>query len=242
MLIDLGTYGLAWLAGVLSTLSPCVLPIIPIVLGAAANAHRFGPLALATGLSLSFSVIGMLIATIGIAAGIDQSELRIVAAWIFAVIGMVLVFDRLQERVSKISSGVGELGNGLTHRISGDGLAGQFALGLALGLVWSPCVGPTLGAAVTLASQGRSLVHAATVMFVFSIGANVPLILLGLLSRQASMRLKGRLMATAKLGKKILGFLMLILGISILTGFDRKLEARLVELSPAWLTGLTTNY
>ena len=152
------------------------------------------------------------------------------------------MFDRLQERVSKISSGVGELGNGLTHRISGDGLAGQFALGLALGLVWSPCVGPTLGAAVTLASQGRSLVHAATVMFVFSIGANVPLILLGLLSRQASMRLKGRLMATAKLGKKILGFLMLILGISILTGFDRKLEARLVELSPAWLTGLTTNY
>ena len=115
-----------------------MLPIIPIVLGAAANAHRFGPLALATGLTLSFTVIGMLIATIGIAAGIDQSELRIVAAWIFAVIGMVLVFDRLQERVSKISSGVGELGNGLTHRISGDGLAGQFALGLALGLARRP--------------------------------------------------------------------------------------------------------
>ena len=242
MLIDLGTYGLAWLAGVLSTLSPCVLPIIPIVIGAAAKAHRLGPIALATGLTLSFTVIGMLIATIGVATGIDQATLRIVAAWIFAVIGLVLLFDRLQEKVAQIGSSVGELGVRWANRISGKNLSGQFALGLALGLIWSPCVGPTLGVAVALANQRENLAHAAFVMFIFSIGANVPLVILGLLSNQAFMRLNGKLMLAGKAGKKVFGLLILVVGISILTGFDKKLETELLELSPSWLSELTTSY
>lgn len=240
--MDLGTYGLAWLAGVLSTLSPCVLPIIPIVLGAAANAHRLGPIALAAGLTLSFTAIGMLIATIGVATGIDQATLKIVAAWIFAAIGLVLLFDRLQEKVAQIGSSVGVLGVRLANKISGNSLSGQFALGLALGLIWSPCVGPTLGVAVALANQRENLPHAAFVMFVFSIGANMPLIILGLLSKQAFMRLNGKLILVGKEGKKLFGFMMLVVGLSVLTGFDKKLETELLELSPSWLTELTTGY
>jgi cytochrome c-type biogenesis protein len=242
VLTDIGTYELAWLAGVVSTLSPCVLPIIPIILGAAANAHRFGPVALAAGLTLSFTSVGMLTATIGVAVGIDHSTPGIVAAWLFIAIGLVLLFDRLQEKIARAASGAGKLGVRWANSISGDRLSGQFVLGLVLGLAWSPCVGPTLGAAVMLANQGEDLAHAALVMFIFSIGANVPLVALSLLSKQTSTLLKGKLIAAGKAGRKILGVLMLAVGISVLTGLDKKIEAKLLELSPAWLTELTTDY
>ena len=67
----MGALGLALLAGILSTLSPCVLPLLPIVLGAALTEHRFGPLALAAGVALSFVVVGLFVATVGFAIGLD---------------------------------------------------------------------------------------------------------------------------------------------------------------------------
>ena len=75
----MGGIGLALLAGILSTLSPCVLPLIPIVLGAALGRHRFGPVALAAGLALSFVAIGLFVATIGFAAGLGQEVFRAAA-------------------------------------------------------------------------------------------------------------------------------------------------------------------
>lgn len=95
---------------------------------------------------------------------------------------------------------------------------------------------------MALANQRENLAHAAFVMFIFSIGANVPLVILGLLSNQAFMRLNGKLILVGKEGKKLFGLLMLVVGMSILTGFDKKLETKLLELSPSWLTELTTSY
>jgi cytochrome c-type biogenesis protein len=87
------------------------------------------------------------------------------------------------------------LGQGALSSLSGDGLASQFGIGLVLGLVWSPCVGPTLGAATTLAAQGRHLGQIALLMMVFGLGAGVPLVLLGGASR-ASLLWSRRLLAS----------------------------------------------
>ena len=76
----IGGIGLAFLAGLLSILSPCVLPILPIVIGAAASEHKFGPVAFAIGLSASFVAIGLFVATIGFSIGLDADLLRRVAA------------------------------------------------------------------------------------------------------------------------------------------------------------------
>lgn len=130
-------------------------------------------------------------------------------------------------------------GQPLLERISGDSLAGQFLLGLLLGVVWSPCVGPTLGATITLASQGESLGHAAAVMALFGIGAGLPLIALGTLSHRAMLRFKSKLSATGKTGKTLLGALLLILGLLIVTGYDKALEAWVLTQAPEWLTRLT---
>src|SRR5512146_2480774 len=96
----MGALALALLAGVLSTLSPCVLPLLPIVLGAALGEHRYGPVALAAGVALSFVAIGLFIATIGFAIGLDQDIFRNIAAALLIGIGVVLLLPRLQAQIA----------------------------------------------------------------------------------------------------------------------------------------------
>ena len=150
----LATLGLALLAGVLSTLSPCVLPLLPIVLGAAASEHRLGPAALAAGLAISFTAIGLFVATIGFAAGLDTGFFRMVAAILLIGVGIVLLVPRLQEQFALAAAPVSNWAGGYADNFAPTVFAGQFGLGLLLGAVWSPCVGPTLGAASILAAKG----------------------------------------------------------------------------------------
>lgn len=239
---SIGTYGLAMLAGVLSTLSPCVLPLLPILLGSAVSAHRLGPLALGAGLSLSFTLVGILIAALGASLGLDQALLRNLAALLLIVFGLILLSAGLQARFAQASAGLSGVGQNLLARVTLDGLSGQFVLGLLLGLVWSPCVGPTLGAAITLASQGHNLAQLSLVMALFGLGAGLPLVLLGLLSRQAVQRIRGRLLSAGQLGKQILGGLMLLLGILILSQLDKTFEAWALQALPDWLTQLSVRY
>lgn len=236
------TLGLAWLAGVLSTLSPCVLPILPIVVGAAATEHRFGPAALGLGVGLSFALIGLFVATIGFAVGLDTTLVRPVAALVMLIIGIVLVFPALQERVTRLAS---PLSNWASSHFGGgpaSGLKGQFGIGLLLGAVWSPCVGPTLGAATVLAAQGKDLAQVSATMVMFGIGAALPLLLIGMLSRHIVTRLRGRMMAGASALKSALGIFLVAASLLVLTGYDKSIEAELVALSPDWLTRLTTRY
>ena len=238
----LGSFVFAFLAGVLSTLSPCVLPLIPIIIGAAANQHRFGPLALAGGLAASFALIGTGLASIGSSIGLAQDGFRLFAAVVMGIIGIVLISNRLQERFAVAMSGVSGAGNSLLSKVTIDGLLGQFLIGILLGLVWTPCVGPTLGAAITLASQGRDLGKIVFVMAIFGLGAGLPLALLGMLSRGAMMKAKGKLGNAGKFGKQLLGGFLIVISLLVMTGQDKALESFLLKHSPDWLTDLTTTF
>jgi cytochrome c biogenesis protein CcdA len=238
----MATTVLAFLAGVLSTLSPCVLPLLPIVLGAALSQHRMGPLALAGGLALSFVVIGLVVATVGFAIGLDAGVFRMVAGVLLIAVGFVLMMPRLQ---AQFALAAGPVGNWTEQRFGGfstTGLGGQFAVGLLLGAVWSPCVGPTLGAASVLASQGKDLGAVAITMLAFGIGAALPLVLLGFLSREAMLRWRARLLTAGQRGKLVMGALLTLTGLLIVTGVDKAIETALVEASPLWLNELTTKF
>ena len=189
-----GGIGFGFLAGLLSTLSPCVLPLLPLVLGAAAAAHRLGMLALTAGLVVSFVAVGLFVATIGFAIGLDGEVFRIASAVLLAGLGLVLLSGALQARFAMATSGIGDAGNRFLARIAPSGLGGQFIVGLVLGAIWSPCVGPTLGAASTLAAQGKDLAAVAAVMIAFGLGAAVPLLVVASLSREAMKRWRGKLM------------------------------------------------
>lgn len=236
------TYGLGLAAGALSTLSPCVLPLVPVLIATAANAHRWGPLALGLGLTLSFTVIGILAATVGAALGLDPEVFRVVGAVLLIVFGLVMFLPQLQDLFARATSGLSNSGSQMLARITLGGLSGQFVVGTLLGLVWSPCVGPTLGAASTLASQGRNLGQVALLMSVFGVGAAAPLIALGSLSRASLSRARGGLLRFGQSAKRIIGFFFVALGVLIATGADKTFEGWILDRSPAWLTVLTTRY
>lgn len=236
------TYALGLLAGVLSILSPCVLPLIPVLVASAVNAHRWGALALGIGLALSFTVVGIFIATLGASLGLDPDTFRSIGAVILALFGLILLLPRLQDGFARAAASLSDSGQQLLSRITLQGLTGQFLVGTVLGVVWSPCVGPTLGAATTLASQGRNLAQIGLLMLIFGIGAAAPLVLLGSLSRAGMVRMRGRLLPTGRYGRQLFGLVMLVLGVLIATGADKPVEAWILDRSPDWLTALTTRF
>ena len=234
--------GLAFLAGLLSTLSPCVLPLVPIVIGSALSENRYGPAALALGVALSYVAIGLFVATVGFTIGLDQDVFRSAAAILLILVGGVLLLPRLQLQ---LAAAAGAVGNWVQQRSSGvstRGIGGQFAVGLMLGVVWSPCVGPTLGAASILAARAENLAGVALTMFAFGIGAALPLCAIGLVSREVLSRWRSRLLAAGSMGKLLMGVTLVAVGTLILSGLDKRVETVLVDASPAWLTELTTHF
>ena len=240
--MSLLTPALAFLAGVLTVLSPCVLPLAPILASTAIAHHRLGPLALALGLALSFSLVGLFVATIGFAIGLDDEALRLAGGLIMLAVGAVLVVPHLELAFAGVAAPLSNWANERTAPFEGAGIWGQATLGGLLGVVWSPCVGPTLGAASALAAQGDNLVSVALVMAAFGLGAASALAALGYGARALISRHRGALNAIGKYGKRFLGWALVVVALLIVTGLDRAIETTLVELSPAWLTELTTRY
>jgi cytochrome c-type biogenesis protein len=239
--MDYANIPLALFAGLFSILSPCVLPLAPIVLGTAVSEHRLGPLALAAGLATSFAAIGLFVATIGYSIGLDGGFFKVTGAVLLVAAGFALALPRLQIQLALAAA---PLGNWTERKFAAatGGLRGQFGVGVLLGAVWSPCVGPTLGAASVLAAQGRSLGLVALTMLSFGVGSAIPLIALGLLSREATMRWRHRLLSTGKNGKTALGGILIVSGMLMLFHLDRALEAWFVRVAPSFLLDLSGRY
>lgn len=229
-------------AGSLSTLSPCVLPLLPVLLGGALQQHRLAPVALAAGLAASFTAVGLFVATLGFAAGIDAGVIRLVAAVLMMGFGALMLSPRLYQGFVQRAGGLTGGANGLLGRMSGEGLGGQFLLGGLLGAVWSPCAGPTLGAAVGLAAQSGSTLQAGAVMVMFSLGAIAPILALAYGSRGAMAGRRDRLARVARWAKPAMGSLLVVMGALILSGFDKMIEAGLIAAMPSWLVALTTRF
>ena len=240
--MTIGTPLLALIAGVPSILSPCVLPILPVVLGTAASEHRYGPLALAAGLSFSFVVLGLFLATVGHSIGLDAERLRSVAALLIMAVGVVLLLPLLQARLALASGPLGNRADSQFSRFQRNTVSGQFWIGVLLGAVWSPCVGPTLGAASLLAAQGRDLPQVALTMLAFGVGAALPLLTLGWISRETLMRWRSRLVSAGKGIKSAFGLLFIASGVLVISGLDKAVETWLVDASPIWLTEVTTRF
>jgi cytochrome c-type biogenesis protein len=238
----LPTLGLAYLAGVLSTLSPCVLPLLPIVLGAAASTHRFGALALGLGLAGTFTIVGLFVATIGFSLGLDADVFRTAAAVLMMLVGAVLIVPLLGQRFAAAAQPVNRWAERHLAGFSASGLKGQLGVGVLLGMVWSPCVGPTLGAASLLASQAKDLPQVTGTMLLFGLGAASPLLVVGVLSGPALRQVREPMKSAGRGLKAALGVAFVLLGASIVSGADKAIETALVDGSPQWLTALTTRF
>lgn len=237
---EFGTLLLSYGAGALSTLNPCVLPLLPIILFGVLQQNAWGPVALAAGLSISFAAFGIFIALIGFGVGIDPAALRTGAAILMIALGVVLLVPAMQARLALAGAPFANGAQSLVDRLRPAGLGGLFVLGALLGAVWSPCSGPTLGAAVGLAAQSATAPQAAMVMIVFGLGAATPILALAYGSRQAILTRRNWLTKLSQIGKPVMGAALLTVGLLVLTGLDKRLETVLTDAAPDWLVTLTT--
>lgn len=233
----MGACVLGFAAGALGTLSPCVLPLLPLVVAGAVERHRLGPLVLAAGLAGSATAVGLAVALLGFA--LDRDTVRLVAGALLLLVGAALALARVDSALLRATTPIAVRTAPLLQRWRPRALAGQLVVGALLGALWTPCGGPTLGGAIGLAAQRRSLGAAAAVMAAYSAGAVVPLLLLAYGSRRLLARPE-RLARLARVGKPAIGAVLILVGALTVTGADALLEAHLLDAMPTWLIDLTT--
>ncbi len=193
-------------------------------------------------MATSFTVAGLFVATVGFAIGLDGDVFRTVSAVLLVLLGAALISSSIQARLGVAAGGLAGAGDRIIRRLALSSATGQFVVGALLGLVWSPCVGPTLGAASVLAAQRKDLGGVAAVMFAFGLGTTLPMLAVAVLSRTALQRWRQRMLSAGHLGKVVMGLSAVAVGAMILTGVDHAIETAVVNVSPAWLTDLTTQF
>jgi cytochrome c biogenesis protein CcdA len=219
-----------------------VLPLLPVVIGAATTQSRVGLVALAAGMVVAFTAVGVALLASGQLLGVGGDFLRNGAAVLMLLFGLVLLSARLQERFAAATTGMGDAAGSVLDRLQPRGASGQFVTGGLLGIVWTPCVGPTLGAAIALAARGEALSQVSLVMAVFSAFAVLPLLFIGLISRARFQRDRTRLMEFGLRGRRWMGWGLVIVGVLVLTGLDKMLEAWALDVMPDWLIDLTVRF
>lgn len=233
---------LAFVAGLVTILNPCVLPLVPILVASSLGKHRFGPVALAAGLATSFTTFGFVIIAFGFQLGIAEQTVRTVAGWLLLAAGIMLIVPQLQAKLTAVAAPLTNRASSSMGKVSGEGLRGQFMIGLLLGLVWAPCVGPTLGAAIAAASQGEDLGQAFLIFLVFALGVGLSITAFAEISRRAIGWNGKRLQSLARYAKPALGIVLLLVGTMVLTGVDKAIETWMVEAMPDWLLRFTTRF
>ncbi|MBV0913611.1 cytochrome c biogenesis CcdA family protein [Anianabacter salinae] len=231
----------AYGAGVLTLINPCVLPILPIVLATAVQAHKAGPVAVAAGMSLSFVVLGMLVTVAGRSLGLTTEMIADAGAVLMIGFGLVLLVPRFSEGFATATAGVAARADGGMDVIDRSGLRGQFLGGILLGAVWSPCIGPTLGGAISLASQGESLVYATFIMIGFALGVSTVILMLGYGARAAIQKRQAAMRAIAMRAKPILGVVFVVVGVGLLLRVHHMAEIWALQTLPPWLLDLSVS-
>jgi cytochrome c biogenesis protein CcdA len=234
--------GLALLAGSLTTLNPCVFPLLPLVLGSATQANRWAPVAMGAGMVAAFAAVGLLIGVAGDALGIDPDIVRVAGAWLLIGFGLVMLVPWLNERFTRLVTPLASGAHQTTTRLDSASWRGAFATGALLGMVWSPCSGPMLASALTLVASEGGALRGTLILGTFGLGAALVLVAVAYASRSGFGRVRGWVLAHMERVKRVFGAVVLLLGVAILTGGDKWLEARLVDLLPPGWIELTTRF
>ncbi|WP_204112651.1 cytochrome c biogenesis CcdA family protein [Shimia biformata] len=229
----------AYGAGLLTLINPCVLPVLPIVLATSLQAGRHGPLAIAAGMSLSFVLLGVSITAFGHLIGLSTDMIADVGAVMMIGFGLVLVVPRFSTAFSTATAGIAARADGGMGRLDQSSLNGQFIGGLLLGAVWSPCVGPTLGGAISLASQGQNLAWVTAIMSAFALGVSTIILALGYGARTALVKRQDNLRRIAGSARPIMGWAFVAVGLMLLFKFHYRIESWLLDIMPAWLLDLS---
>ncbi|WP_425040514.1 cytochrome c biogenesis CcdA family protein [Primorskyibacter sp. S187A] len=232
---------LAYAAGLLTLINPCVVPVLPIVLASAAQAGRGGPAYLALGMAASFVVLGLSVTAFGHLIGLDADSLARAGALVMIAFGAILLVPKLSTAFSTATAGVAASADSTMSRMEGTSPAGQLAGGALLGAVWSPCIGPTLGSAIALASQGESLLRAGSIMAFFAAGVATLILALGYGAKGILQRNREAFQRIANASRPLLGVTFVVVGLSLYFGLHHVIEIWALDNLPPWLVDLSVS-
>jgi len=223
-------------AGSLTTLSPCVLPLLPLVVSSALQGNRLAPAAMGVGMTLSFASIGMVLGVLGPALGIDGDTVRVAGAAMLIAFAIVMLVPALGDRFSRWMLPIASQAQNASARLDGRTLTSALLLGGVLGLVWSPCSGPLLGSALSLVASEGGVARGGVVLGVFGLGAAIPLVAVAYASRRGFVRVRDWVLARIEHVRRGFALLLGLVGVAILTGGDKWLEAQVLRVLPdAWV-------
>lgn len=223
----------AFLAGVVTVAGPCILPLLPIILGTSTvRQHPARPLFIVLGFTLSFAGFAVLFALAGHALGITPEAFRIVSVVVIGAFGVMMLFPKIQETLfAKLQPLISKV----TPRadMQNTGLVSGFILGASLGAVWTPCAGPVLGSILTLVAAKQDLAQAGALLVAYAIGAGVPMLAIAY-GGQAAVTHVRSLTKYSQLIQRIFGVIIILVAIGLATNFDQTIQVWLVEKAP-WL-------
>lgn len=228
---------LAVLAGVLTVAAPCVLPMLPVVLGASiGQASRWRPVCIALGFALAFSGVGLLFSAATQAAGLSPEALRDAATAMLLAFGVLMLWPRPFEWLSMRMSGLLNRVHAVGDR-AGGGKAGGLVLGMTLGAVWTPCAGPVLGSILTLVATAADPARAALLLACYSTGAAVPMLAIAYGGKFASTRVRALARHAHRL-QQVFGVLVIAVALAMFFQYDTLVTVWLSNFYPQARLGL----
>lgn len=232
---------LAYAAGLLTVINPCVLPLLPMIAAGAVSRHPLAPVAMAGGMAVSFTLAGMGAFALTRALGLVPEDISFAAGLLMIGFGLVMLVPAAQGGFAKLAGATASGSTQLMASVEGRGLGGEALAGALLGLAWSPCVGPTLGAAIGFAATGENLLVATATMVAFGLGSATVMMALAYGTRGLIARRRDVLSRFMPYAKPVLGGAMLLVGLGIVFHVDRVIEGLLLDILPAGLVDFSVS-
>ena len=227
----------AFFAGVVTVLSPCILPILPIILSSSIGGKEMGksrPLGVVTGFALSFTFFTLFLSTIVRVAGVSAETLRFLSILVLAGFGFSLLIPKFQEIIEQLFSGLTKLSPSSQNKT---GFGGGLIIGLSIGLLWTPCVGPILASVISLAITGTVTFEALLITLAYSLGTSIPMFLI-IIGGQNTLRRVPWLLSNLSRVQKAFGVVMILTAIGIFFNIDRKVQTWVLGVFPQYGSGL----
>jgi len=228
---------LALLAGAVTIGGPCILPLLPIVLGTStAKRHPLRPISIVFGFTVTFTGFAILFSLFGGILGLSPTNWRLIAAFVIGLFGLLMIFPKVQAQLfARLEPIVGKLVPASDP--TKQDLWSGWILGMSLGIVWTPCAGPILGSILTLIAAKQNLTQAGALLFSFAIGAGIPMLLIAYGGQVAVAKVKFFSKYT-EIIQQIFGGLVILVAIGLITQTDILLQTYLLTHYPWLFVGL----
>ncbi|MDA1316715.1 MAG: cytochrome c biogenesis protein DipZ [bacterium] len=228
----------AFIAGIVTVLSPCILPVLPIVLSSSLGGHTNPrrPVGVVIGFIGSFTFFTLFLSLIVQATGVSADALRFLSIVVIALFGVSLLVPQFQVLLELLAS---KLTSKVSQNNTRGGLGGGILLGISLGLLWTPCVGPILAAVISLAISGTVTFSAALITLSYALGTAIPLFFI-MRGGQSFTRNNRWLVTKAALIQKVFGVIMILTALAIYFNVDRTFQTYILTTFPQYGTGLTS--